>query len=54
MKKEKPVAQIALTISSRPGRAAEENPIFRGMQIAMDELTAAPQWGAQGGPTGPP
>lgn len=40
MKKEKPVAQIALTISSRPGRAAEENPIFRGMQIAMDELTS--------------
>jgi branched-chain amino acid transport system substrate-binding protein len=38
MKKEKLVAQIALTISSRPGRAAKENPIFRGMQIAMDEL----------------
>ena len=39
MKKEKFIAQIALTISSRPGRMAKENPIFRGMQIAIDELT---------------
>lgn len=32
------VAYIALTISSRPGRPANENPIHRGAQVAVEAL----------------
>lgn len=35
---EKPTAYIGFSISSRPQRPAEENPIYRGALIALDEL----------------
>lgn len=38
MPSEKPTATIAFAISTRPQRPAEENPIYRGAQIAIDEL----------------
>jgi len=38
MPSEKPIARIALSISTRPGRPARENPAYRGAQVAMDEL----------------
>lgn len=38
MTNEKPTAYIAFAISTRPQRPAEENPIYRGAQIAIDEL----------------
>ncbi|MFN8497943.1 MAG: branched-chain amino acid ABC transporter substrate-binding protein [Anaerolineae bacterium] len=40
MSTDKSVARIAIAISSRPGRAAAENPIYRGLQVAMDDLAA--------------
>lgn len=38
MSNEKPTAYIAFSISTRPQRPAEENPIYRGAHIAIDEL----------------
>ena len=38
MQSERPTAYIAFMISSRPQRPAEENPIYRGAQIAIDAL----------------
>jgi dTDP-4-amino-4,6-dideoxygalactose transaminase/ABC-type branched-subunit amino acid transport system substrate-binding protein len=38
MSNEKPTVYIAFAISTRPQRPAEENPIYRGAQIAIDEL----------------
>ncbi|MCK6626470.1 MAG: branched-chain amino acid ABC transporter substrate-binding protein [Anaerolineae bacterium] len=38
MSNKKPTATIAFAISTRPQRPAEENPIYRGAQIAIDEL----------------
>lgn len=38
MSEAKPTATIAFMISSRPQRPAEENPIYRGAHIAIDEL----------------
>ena len=40
MSSAKPLARIALSISTRPGRPARENPAYRGVAIAMDELKA--------------
>jgi branched-chain amino acid transport system substrate-binding protein len=40
MQNDNSVARIALAISSRPGRPAEVNPIYRGAQIAMEEVKA--------------
>jgi branched-chain amino acid transport system substrate-binding protein len=40
MSNEKPIARIALSISTRPGRPAAENSTYRGAEIAMDELQA--------------
>jgi branched-chain amino acid transport system substrate-binding protein len=42
MPSDKPGVHIALAISSRPQRPAVENPIFRGAQIAIDELKNDP------------
>ncbi len=42
MSTDKPVARLAIAISSRPGRPAAENPIYRGLQIAMADLAADP------------
>jgi branched-chain amino acid transport system substrate-binding protein len=42
MSSEKPTAYIAFAISTRPQRPAEENPIYRGAQIAIDELKNDP------------
>lgn len=38
MTNEKPTIYIAFAISTRPQRPAEENPIYRGAQLAIDEL----------------
>ena len=38
MSNDKPTYYIAFAISSRPQRPAVENPIYRGAQIALDEL----------------
>jgi len=38
MQNNKATAYIAFSISTRPQRPAEENPIYRGAQIAIDEL----------------
>jgi branched-chain amino acid transport system substrate-binding protein len=40
MDSDEPSTRIALSISSRPGRPADEQPTYRGAIIAMDELHA--------------
>lgn len=42
MPEKRPLACIAIAISSRPGRPATENPIYRGLQIAMADLANDP------------
>lgn len=42
MQSEKPIARIAFAISTRPQRPAEENPIYRGAQMAIAELKDDP------------